>query len=237
MPFVRLQALGVLLCSLGAGAACFAQVQTVATDVPSPRTALPLASNTYVVHPGDTITVTFRYTPEFNDEVVVQPDGHVTLKATGDILVAGYTPTEITRAVKNGSTDKLVDPDVVVSVKDFERPLIVVAGEVQLPGKFELRKPTTALQAVLLAGGPKEDAAMNHVYLFRHLNGDNSEVRELHLGRYDARTRAKNDVPLQAGDMLLIRHDTLESISRFLKVFNLGLYINPLPSNGIQSLF
>ena len=191
----------------------------------------------YVVQAGDVVTVTFRFTPEFNDEVVIQPDGHATLKATGDIRLAGLTVPEMTRAIERASTTKLVDPDVSVSLKDFERPRFVVAGEVQTPGKFELRHATTALQAILLAGGPKEDGSMSHVYLFRRLNSDTSEVHELQLGRYDGRTRAKNDLILQPDDMILVRRDALAKIGRFMKTFNLGIYLNPLPQTGLSSLF
>ena len=185
----------------------------------------------YIVQPGDTVDVLFRFTPEFNDEVVVQPDGHVSLKSTGDIQVGGFTLPEIMRAVARSAAGKLVDPEVTVSLKDFERPHFVVAGEVQLPGRFELRHATTTLQAILLAGGPKEDAAMNHVYLFRRLNADTSEVHELKLSRFDGAARAKNDLVLQADDMILVRRDGLAKIGRFMKTFNLGVYLNPIPNN------
>ena len=184
----------------------------------------------YVVQPGDTVDVLFRFTPEFNDEVVVQPDGHATLKSTGDIQIAGMTLPEIMRAVAAASAAKLVDPEVTVSLKDFERPHFVVAGEVQLPGRFELRHATTTLQAILLAGGPKEDAAMRHVYLFRRLSSETSEVHELQLSRFDGRTRAKNDLILQPDDMILVRRDGLAKIGRFVRTFNLGVYLNPIPT-------
>lgn len=187
----------------------------------------------YTLHPGDTVTVTFRFTPEFNDEVVIGPDGRAVLKATGDIQMAGMTLPELEREIVVDSAAKLVDPDVTVTLKEFERPVVVVAGEVQTPSKIELRKPTTALQAILIAGGPKEDSAMNHVYLFRKINSDTMEVHVLQLGRYEARDRAKNDLLLQPGDMILIKRDGLEKIGRFIKTFNIGTYFNPIGNNGI----
>ena len=229
--FKRKCVLGLVLL---AGTGAHAQQTSVDT---AGRQLLPAATPTYVVQPGDTVDVLFRFTPEFNDEVVVQPDGHVTLKATGDIRVAGYTLPELTRMIAAGSLTKLVDPDVTVSLKDFERPRFVVAGEVATPGKFELRRATTALQAILLAGGPKEDGSMSHVYLFRRLNSETSEVRVLQLGRYDARTRKANDVVLQPDDMILVRRDALAKIGRFIKTVNLALVLNLLPTGGVQSLF
>jgi len=204
----------------------------VAQDLPVPA-AQAGAADYYTVHPGDTVTVTFRFTPEFNDEVVVGPDGRAVLKATGDITLAGRTLPEIQQEIVRDSSEKLVNPEVTVALKDFERPMVVVGGEVQLPGKVELRKPTTVLGAILMAGGPKEDSAMGHVYLFRRISTDTAEVHVLQLGRYDGRTRKANDLLLQPGDMILVKTDALEKIGRFIKTFNIGTYFNVLGTNGI----
>jgi polysaccharide export outer membrane protein len=218
---------GWLVCALLALTPLCARTQTVSSTT---DTAPP---SYYTVHPGDVLVISFRYTPEFNDEVTVGPDGRVTFKATGDITVAGLTLPQIQQEIVRDSTDKLVNPEVAVSLKDYERPNVVVAGEVQKPDKFELRHPTTVLQAILMAGGPKEDSAMNHVYLFRRINSDTSEVHVLQLGRYDADTRKKNDLLLEPGDMILVNRDALEKIGRFMKTFNLGVYFNPIGSSGL----
>ena len=187
----------------------------------------------YEVRPGDTLSVSFRFTPEFNEEVMVQPDGRVNLKATGEIQVAGQSLPQVEQRIVHDSANRLVNPEVTVALKEFERPRFVVAGEVLTPGKFELRQPTTVLQAILLAGGPKEDSAMGHVYLFRRLNATDAEVHVLQLNRYDRRTRQKNDLLLQPNDMILVERDALEKIGRVVKLFNLGVYVNPLPQNGL----
>jgi len=213
-----------------AGPLC-AQTQNTGPSPLDNKSSTPSAY--YTVHPGDVLVINFRYTPEFNDEITVGPDGRGVLKATGDITLAGLTLPEIQQEIIHDSTDKLVNPEVAVSLKDFERPNVVVAGEVQKPGPFDLRHPTTALEVILMAGGPKEDSAMNHVYLFRRINADTAEVHVLRLGRYDANTRAKNNLLLQPGDMILVNRDALEKISRFIKVFNLGVYFNPIGSSGL----
>lgn len=195
----------------------------------TPQSAASVAvGKAYTVHPGDTIDVLFRFTPEFNDEVVVGPDGHVSLKSTGDIEVAGLTLAELERKVTLDSSAKLVSPEVTVSLKDFDRPHVTVAGEVNNPGRQDLRKPTTVLQAIMAAGGPKEIAAMGRVVLFRRISADTSEVHILKLSKYDAASRAKNDMVLQPDDAILVSHDHLEGIGRFIKTVNIGVYLQPL---------
>jgi polysaccharide export outer membrane protein len=187
----------------------------------------------YTLEPGDTVTVNFRFTPEFNDEVVVGPDGRATLKSAGDVMLSGLTIPEAQRMIVRDSSAKLVNPEVTVSLKDFQRPQVVVAGEVTNPGHFELKRPMTATQAILMAGGPKDDAQLGKVLLFRRINSEYAEVHVLQLGRYDARTRARNDMILQPDDLLLIRHDLVSRIDRYVKLVNLGVYLNPIGNNGI----
>ncbi len=182
----------------------------------------------YVLQPGDTVSVSFRYTPEFNEEAVVGPDGRVSLKVAGPVQAAGLNLPELQKEILREAATKLVDPDVVVTVKEFDRPHVTVAGEVNTPGRVELRRPTTALQAILASGGPKDDAALGRVLLFRRIDAETAEVHVLQLGHYSARARAKNDMLLQPDDMLLVRHDLPSHIERYIKLFNVGFYLNPL---------
>ncbi|HEY4354134.1 MAG TPA: polysaccharide biosynthesis/export family protein [Acidobacteriaceae bacterium] len=192
------------------------------------RTLLRSTSDYYRLQPGDTVTINFRFTPEFNDEVVIGPDGRVMLKSAGEVRLAGLSLAEAQREVVRMSSTKLVNPEVSISLKDFERPHVIVGGDVQTPGRFELRKATTALQAILMAGGPKEDSAMGRVLVFRKLNSETAEVHVLQLGKFRAKDRAKNDMILQPDDMILVQHDNLSKIERYVKVANIGVYFDPL---------
>ena len=199
----------------------------------APRQTLVAPVDHYILRPGDTVDVTFRFTPEFNDEVIIGPDGRAVLKSVGDVRLAGYTLPEIQRSILIAAKERLVDPEVVVSLKDFERPHVVVAGEVQTPGKFELRRPTTALEAILLAGGPKDDSAMGRVIVFRRVNNETAEVHRLNLDHYKNKTAVKGDLVLQPDDLILVQHDKLETIGRYIKLANVGFYVNPFGTNGI----
>lgn len=204
-----------------------------APAVPAQEPYDALGDAYYALRPGDTVDVTFRFTPEFNDEVVIGPDGRAALKSAGDIRLAGRTIPELRREIVARSSDRLVNPEVTVSLKDFERPHVTVAGEVANPQSVELRRPTTVLEAILAAGGPKDDAALGRVLLFRKINSDTAEVHVLKLSRYDARTRAQNNLILQPGDAILVRHDLVSRIDRYVKLVNIGFYLNPFGNNGL----
>jgi polysaccharide export outer membrane protein len=184
----------------------------------------------YILHAGDVISLNYRYTPEFNQTVTVQPDGYVTLTIVGDIKIAGLTMDEVHEQIVKKASARLNNPELDITLKDFQHPYVVVAGEVAQPGKIELRENTTALQAVMLAGGFKDSARDTKVILFRRVNGDMAEVRKLDLHNVHKTSDLERDTELQPGDMLLVTRNKMEHLSRFMKASNLGVYFNPFPT-------
>jgi len=81
------------------------------------------------------------------------PDGYVDLNAAGSVKVSGLTLQEAHDLIVQRSSARLNQPELNLQLKDFQRPYVMVAGQVYAPGKIEMREDMTALQAVMLAGG------------------------------------------------------------------------------------
>ena len=182
----------------------------------------------YTLHVGDEIALNYRFTPEFNQTVTVQPDGDVVLDVVGAVRVAGLTLEQAHDQIVKLASVQLNKPELSITLSRFEQPYVVVAGEVDKPGKIDIRENTTALQAILLAGGFKDSAKDTHVILFRRINGDMAEVRPLNLHNIKKHADLERDTELEPGDMLLVTRNKMEHISRFMKASNIGLYFNPL---------
>lgn len=199
--------------------------------------ALPARANVelhtrqvYTLHVGDVISLDYRLTPEFNQTVTVQPDGCVSLQVVGDVKVEGLTLEQAHNKIVGIASNELNHPELAITLKQFQQPYVVVAGEVEKPGKIELHEDTTtALQAVMLAGGFKDSARDTQVILFRHINGDMAEVRRLNLHNIKKQSQLEQDTDLEPGDMLLVTRNKMEHLSRFMKASNLGVYFNPFP--------
>jgi polysaccharide biosynthesis/export protein len=183
----------------------------------------------YMLHVGDVISLNYRYTPEFNQTVTVQPDGFVDLNIVGNIKVSGLTIAGLHDQIINQTSHRLNNPELTITLKEFQQPYVVVAGEVERPGKIDLRDNITALQAVMLAGGFRDSARDTQVLLFRRINADTAEVRQLDLHNIKKQADLERDTELEPGDMLLVTRNKLEHFSRFMKAANLGVYFNPVP--------
>jgi polysaccharide export outer membrane protein len=181
----------------------------------------------YRLTPGDVREVQFRYSPEFNQTVTVQPDGYISLEIGGDLKVAGLTVEQTREAILRKASTRLQDPVATIVLKEFQKPYFVIAGEVALPGKIEMRERVTALQAIMLAGGMKEGARSSQVVVFRRINSDMAQVKLLNLKDIRRTADLENDLTLQPGDMVYVPRDKISKIERFMKLASVAAFMTP----------
>ena len=182
----------------------------------------------YTLRSGDVIELQYRYTPELNQTVTVLPDGYVNLNLVGELRVSDLTLTQAHDLILEKARARLNEPELNLVLKEFQKPYVVVAGEVAKPGRFDLRENTTAMQAILLSGGFSQGAQAGQVLLFRKINEADAEVRVLNLSKLRKTADLERDIQLKSGDMLYVPRDKVEKIARFVKLANLGMYFNPL---------
>lgn len=180
----------------------------------------------YQIQPGDVMEVHYRYTPEYDQTVTVQPDGYITLNLVGNVKVSQATVEEARAAIIKQASERLNQPEVSITLKDFQKPYFVVAGQVATPGKFDMRENTTALQAVMLAGGFKDSAKASKIVLFRKINSDTAEVKVLDLKKINKTSALERDIALQNGDMLLVPENNAAKFQNFMKLTNVGAYFD-----------
>jgi polysaccharide export outer membrane protein len=112
-----------------------------------------------------------------------------------------------------------------IVLKEFQKPYFVIAGEVALPGKIEMRERVTALQAIMLAGGMKEGARSSQVIVFRRINSDTAEVKLLNLKDIRRTSDLENDLTLQPGDMVFVPRDKISKVERFMKLASVAAFM------------
>jgi len=180
----------------------------------------------YRLQTSDVVEISFTVAPEFNQTLTVQPDGYVMLKDAGMVEVAGLNLSEFSAAVEKAYTGYLHDPQVAVSLKDFERPYYIVGGEVGRPGKYELRSDTTLAEAVQIAGGLTPQSKHSQVVLFRRVSQSLVETRLLNLKRMLKKGHLQEDEHLQPGDMVFVPQNAISKIARYLSRPSVSMYMN-----------
>jgi polysaccharide export outer membrane protein len=84
-----------------------------------PRTT----AHPYRLQVRDQIDVEFSFHPEMNRTVRVRPDGKISIPRKDDISVAGMTADDVKRMLKRSYADLLKDPEITVTVRDFNGKL------------------------------------------------------------------------------------------------------------------
>jgi len=165
--------------------------------------------------------------PEFNQTLVVQPDGYITLRGAGSMHVEGQTVSELTGTIKKAYAKILHDPVVTVALKDFEKPYFVAAGQVGKPGKYELRSDLTLVEAVAIAGGFTERSKHSQVVLFRRVSDQLVEARLFNVKRMLESRDLREDAHLRPGDMIYVPQNSISKIQRYLPTTSMGVYADP----------
>jgi polysaccharide export outer membrane protein len=207
----------VSLLVLAAGARCaFAADQSGGFSEHDPR---------YHIQPSDVVEIHYRYTPEYDQTVMVQPDGFVALEIAGDVKLQDLTLEQAKAAITQKAGERLKDPEITLVLKDFQKPYFVVAGEVGTPGRFEMRGTITAVQAVAMAGGFKNSAKHSQVLLFRKVDNEMAATRILDLKAAMTGSLTESNIDLRPGDMLVVPQNRISKIERLVKIANIGAYV------------
>lgn len=182
----------------------------------------------YALHPGDSFDLNFQFSPEFNQTLMVQPDGFVSLREVGDLHVSGLTLPEVEKAVKAKYSTILKQPVISVTPKNLEKSYFIAMGEVMRPGKYEIRGPITVTEALAIAGGLAPDRAKtSEVVLFRK-NGDTLEPGEVvNVKKLLKERNLSEDVYLKPGDLLYVPQNTWSKIHQIIPTPGVGMSVYP----------
>ena len=180
----------------------------------------------YRLQPTDVLDIHYRYTPEYDQTVTVQADGFVSLPIVGDLKLQGLTLNQVKTAILEKARLRLKDPEITLVLKEFEKPYFVVGGQVDKPGRFDMRGSVTALEAIQMAGVFK-DASAKHsqVVLFRKIGPDLAKTQILNLKTAMTGSSTEPNIELRPGDMLIVPQNKISKIERVVKIGNIGAYI------------
>jgi len=186
------------------------------SDTAQAAPALERRNPRYRIELGDVIGLDFPFTPEYDENVTVQPDGYISLITVGDMHVAGLTMPELTQALRQAYSKVLHNPVITVALSNFEQPYFIVGGEVGKPGKYDLHGDTTLVQGVEIAGGFTYTSKHSNVLLFRRVSDDWVSARVVNVKKMLNAGNLAEDIHLEPGDMIFVPKSRLSKVQPFL---------------------
>jgi polysaccharide biosynthesis/export protein len=173
---------------------------------PAPRiTGADALDLRYKIGPLDTLNVVVWRNPELSGNLIVRPDGYISMPLVGDLKAAGKSPEELSRDVKGAIAKLVLDPVVSTVVTGFQgvyADQVRVVGEALKPQALAHRQGMTVLDVMIQAGGMTEFADGNGALLVRGSEGGkqyNVRLKDL-LKRGDISA----NVMVMPGDIILV---------------------------------
>ncbi len=171
--------------------------------------------SSYRVGSPDQLRITVIPDPVIEREVVVRPDGKISIDLVGDVAAAGRTTEEIAADIQTRIGRYKRDAQVTVALAEALSDQITVLGEVKAPSTFPLSRQTRLVEAIGTVGGPTTFAAKGRVRLIRTQEGA-TRVYAVNLGAIEKGNLTTNYV-LQGGDLIVVPPGVMATIGYALQ--------------------
>ena len=166
------------------------------------------------IQPGDTLGLTIWESVESSllaaqnsnstilDEVQVDGEGYIFIPYAGRIKAAGHSPDSIRQHLKEILQVQTPDPQVQVRRSSGDGATVSVIGAVVQQGIYPIERPTRTLGAMLArAGGVTIEPEVAQITILRGSLLEKVWFQDLY-------NHPKTDIPLRAGDRVLVETDT-----------------------------
>jgi polysaccharide biosynthesis/export protein len=163
--------------------------------------ATPLPA--FVIGPSDVLTVNFWRDKDMSTDVVVRPDGNITLPLLNDVRAAGLTPDELRARIVAEAQRFLEDPSPTVVVKEINSRKVFITGQVEKPGPYPLSVSMTVIQLIAMAGGLKEFADGKNILVMRTENGAQTAFN-FDYQQLLKRKNLRQNIELKPGDTVVV---------------------------------
>jgi polysaccharide export outer membrane protein len=167
---------------------------------PAPLAAGKLAES-YVIGATDVLTINVWKEAAFTGSYSVRPDGMITMPLVGDLLAAGFTPTNLAGQITEKLRKYLQDPEVTVTVTAIHSKVVFMMGQTLKKGPMDMIPGMTVLQALSIAG-LSDDANVKKTYLLRDENGARTKI-PIHY-KEAMKGELQYDIPLKPGDTIVV---------------------------------
>jgi polysaccharide export outer membrane protein len=143
---------------------------------PADTTQAPAATDSYVIGASDVLTITVWKEPTLSGNVLVRPDGMISLSLLGDVPASGLTPLQLADQISTKLKKFIQNPNVSVVIFQIHSKVVYLLGEVQKKGPVEMTPGMTLLEAIASGGGLTDFANTKKIYILRNNSGSQQRI-------------------------------------------------------------
>ena len=165
-------------------------------------TSVPLPPD-YRIGPEDQISVVFWREKDMSADVVVRPDGKISLPLLNDMQAAGYTPDQLRGRLMEAAAKFIEEPNASVVVKQVNSRKVYITGMVTRPGSFPLVTSMNVVQLIAQAGGLQEYADAKNILIVRS-EGEKTTTFKFNYKDFLNQKNLQQNISLRPGDTVAV---------------------------------
>src|SRR5436305_8715859 len=154
----------------------------------------------YVLGPGDELVIDYWGASSQHIQRSVDREGRISIPEAGSTVVAGRTLGEVQQTIQKMLSHQLRGISVDVTLGKLRTVRGYVVGDVKNPGAYDISSLSTALSALIAAGGPTDTGSYRTV---KHYRGK-ALVEEVDLYDLMLKGVSSSEVHLESGDSILV---------------------------------
>jgi len=160
----------------------------------------------YIIGPEDVLDISVWKNTELSKTVTVRPDGMISLPLIGEIKAAEFTLDKLRHAIAVKLKEYQNEAVVSVILHETNSNKVFILGEVAKQGTYILKRKTTFLQAIALAGGFTQFASKKKIVVVRQKADDGKEEKMLISfdDIIDISSKSDQNIILKPGDTIFV---------------------------------
>ena len=154
----------------------------------------------YVLGPGDKVYIDIYGASQKTEELMVSPDGTITVPGYGPIQVSGLTVAAAQSRIRSTLGSRYASSSLKLTVGQTRTIMVNVMGEVRAPGSYTLSAFATVFHALYMAGGTNEIGTLRNIHIFRQ----GKLVSTVDVYQYILSGRLAGNIRLQDNDVIQV---------------------------------
>lgn len=155
-----------------------------------------------LIRPGDRLSIIVMGEPDLTRQVVVDPEGRVSLPLVKEVAVANLSPVQAAETIAKALKDRFIkNPEVIVEVTERAKVQVAISGEVRNPGVYAIPRDARLIEVIASAGGYTANADLSRISIS---HADDSALETVDLSAFLLGGDASANMALSDGDTVVV---------------------------------
>jgi polysaccharide export outer membrane protein len=180
-----------------------ARAQSAPAHASSTAAAAPVVPGDYIIGADDSLSIVFWRDKDMSADVVVRPDGKISLPLLNEVQAAGYTPEQLRDHLVEAASKYVEEPNATVVVKEIRSRKVFITGNVAKPASYPLTGQMNVMQLIAQAGGLLEYADSKNIVIMR-TEGSKQQHFQMNYNDVIKQKNVAQNISLKPGDTVVV---------------------------------